>query len=141
MGKFIRKWHQTKLVSLMEYYDIRSSVRKYNEIFMVPKTSNIIDATLDNMLKNKYKKLEHFYRQIGIKIDGEKITDTESEVRIIDNLIKSGNGNPILNVACWNLRTESLKERIPIYSAEFNYPATPHYLVKIEINGETVLEY
>lgn len=123
------------------FYEYRSILNKYDEIFNVKQTSNLIDISLNVLLKIKYKKIKTFYSDIGIMYDKIKISDAETEIRIIDNLIKTGLGNPIIFIESWKLKTDELPIKFEQYNIEFVHPSSPNHIIEVKKNGETLFEY
>lgn len=129
------------LVVTKDYYDYRSLITKYNEIFKSPNSNNLIDSSLDKMLKIKYKELAISYAKLEIQINGRNICNELSRIKIVDNLISTGKGNPVIDIESWNLETNSLEMEFKIYCAEYKYPSEPKNQITIERNGEIILEY
>lgn len=124
-----------------EYHKIRAFINKYSEIFNAPKSKGMIDKILDNLLKKKYGRLKNSYSQIGISIDGEMVTNNKSKIDIYDNLVKSGLGNPIINIEAWNLCLGELGSEIDIFRIEYKYPSTTRHTIEIKSRNQIVLEY
>lgn len=129
------------LIPNSNFFNIRRYLVKYNEIFQGKPAENIIEKTLDNLLRRKYRKLENLYQDIGIIANGIKISGPNSKILIIDNFITTGNGNPIINVEAWNLITINTEVAIPTYKAEYKYPSSPNMVITIEKEGERIFDY
>ena len=124
-----------------EYLKIRSLVNKHNEIYNQRKSKNIIDAFLDKQLQKKYSELNNWFRDLQITVDEEPITNINSEIRIIDNLRKTGLGNIELSIEAWNLNTDSVSQEFKIYSIEYVYPSAPNHVIEIKYKNEVILNY
>ena len=116
-------------------------VNKYNEIFHNPISNNIIDKFLDKQLEKKYIELNNWFKNFQITVDEESIRDTNSEIRIIDNLTKTGLGNIELSIKAWNLNMDSISHEFRTYSIEYVYPTAPKHVIKIKYKNETILKY
>ena len=116
-------------------------VNKYNEIFHNPISNNIIDKFLDKQLEKKYIELNNWFKNFQITVDEESIRDTNSEIRIIDNLTKTGLGNIELSIKAWNLNMDSISHEFRTYSIEYVYPTAPEHVIKIKYKNETILKY
>lgn len=104
-------------------------------------TNKKSDKKLTGDLRNEFAELKQFYNKVAITIDDLKISDTNSVIRIIDNMIKTGLGNSVISIDSWNLKTRHLETEIATYKAEYKYPSELNNTIKIEKDGEILLEY
>lgn len=129
------------LIPNNDYQNVRNHINKYNEIFQNPKSNSIIDRFLDKQLEKKYKELNDWFKDFQITVDEESITDINSEIKIVDNLTKTGLGNIELSIEAWNLNTDSVSQELRTYSIEYVYPTTPKHVIEIKYKNETILKY
>ena len=129
------------LIPNKDYLNFRSHINKYNEIYINPKPKGIINKFLDKQLEKKYAELNNWFREFQITMDEKPITDTKSEMRIIDNLTKTGLGNIELSIEAWNLNTDSVSQEFKTYSIEYVYPTESKLVIEIKYNNETLFKY
>lgn len=129
------------LIPSKEYQKIRSHINKYNEIYHNPKSKGIIDRFLDKQLGKKYTELNSWFKDFQITLDDEPITDNNSEIRVVDNLTKTGLGNIELSIEVWNLNSDSVSQQFKTYSIEYVYPAAPKHVIEIKYKNEIILKY
>ena len=123
------------------YFDLRSKINKYHDIFYPLVNKTVIDNILNKILQMKYSKLKEFYDQIYITINGYKVVNRNSEIRIIDNFEKTGLNNPILHIKAWHLKTEVINDDLIIYIIEFKYPSNPSNIIEVRQNGNFMRDY
>ena len=140
-GSIITREFKGLLIPNEKFIEIRPTITKYNEIFNHFKSSNLIDKTLDNLLKKKYSNLKEKYSQLAIKNENDILSNSETKILINDNLMRTGLGNPIINVESWNLQTNKLTEEFVLYQIEFPYPSSPNQIIEIKKKNELILEY
>jgi len=140
-GSFKTREIKGLLIPTKAYFELRSSINKYYEIFHPIRAENLIDKTLDKMLQKKYQKIKLIYMDIGLTIDNIKLSNSETEIRIIDNLTNTGLGNPILHIEAWKLKTEHIDEELRIFHLEFKYPSSPNHVIEIKSKKQLILEY
>ena len=129
------------LIPNNDFQNVRKHINKYNEIFQYPKSNSIIDKFLDKQLENKYKELNNWFKDFQITVDEESITDTNSEIRIVDNLTKTGLGNIELSIEAWNLNMDSVSQELRTYTIEYVYPTALKHVIEIKYKNETILKY
>ena len=129
------------LIPNQDYQNFRSHINEYNEIYINTKSKGILNRILDKQLEKKYSELNMWFKEFLITIDEKPITDTKSEIRIIDNLTRTGLGNIELSIEAWNLSLNSLSEEFKTYSIEYAYPTEPKNVILIKYNNETILKY
>ena len=129
------------LIPNKKYQKVRRYINKYNEIYHHPKSNNIIDRFLDKQLEKKYSELNSWFKDIQITVDEESITNTNSEIRIIDKLTKTGLGNIELSIEAWNLNTDVVFQEFITYSIEYVYPSVPNHVIEIKYKNELILKY
>lgn len=124
-----------------EYQKIRSFIKKYDEIFLQPKSKTFIDSILDSQIRKKYSELNVWYNDFQITVDDEPIMNQNSVIRIIDNLTKTGLGNIELSIEAWNLNTDIISKKFKTYSIEYMYPSTPNRVIQIKYNDQIILKH
>ena len=129
------------LIPNNDYQKIRSKINKYNEIFRNPKSNGIIDRFLDKQLEKKYLGLNNWFKDFQITVNEEPIANTNSEIRIIDNMTKTGLGNIELSIEAWNLNTDNVFEEFKIYSIEYVYPSAANHVIEVKYKNEVILKY
>ena len=129
------------LIPTSRYHFLRSSINKYNEIFNQPKSENIIDKTLDNLLRNKYNDLSAIISGLSIELNGSKITNNKTEIRVIDNLANTGLGNPIIYIESWNVNTETIDTDLNTYEIKYEYPSSQINTIEIKNKEDEIREY
>lgn len=101
----------------------------------------MIDRFLDKLLEKKYINLNRWFGEFQITVDEKLITDTLSEIRIVDNLTKTGLGNKEITIHAWNLKTDIISHDFKIYSIKYVYPSEPKNIIEIKHYGEIILNY
>ena len=129
------------LVPTKEYKEICNNIHKYNEIYNNPKSNNMIDRFLDKKLEKKYTDLKNWFNEFQITVDEKPITDTHSEIGIVDNLTKTGLGNTEISIHAWNLNTDNISQDFKLYSIDYVYPSEPKNIIEIKHDGEILLKY
>lgn len=129
------------LIPNNDYEKIRSNINKYNEIFQNPKSNGIIDRFLDKQLEKKYSELNIWFKDFQIIVDEEPITNNNSEIRIIDNLTKTGLGNIEISIEAWNINMDGVSEEFKTYSIEYVYPSAPNHVIEVKYKNEVILKY
>ena len=129
------------LIPTDNYFKYRSQIIKHNETFNNYNSSNLIDNALDKMLKNKYKDLKTLISEFKIILNDYEITSSKSEVQIIDNLMKTGLGNPIINIESWNLNTDQITHEFETFNMEFAYLSNSSNIIEIKKANEVLRKY
>jgi hypothetical protein len=129
------------LVPSKEYHEICNYIHKHNEIYQNLKANKMIDRFLDKLLEKKYINLKRWFSEFQINVDEKPITDTHSEIRIIDNMTKTGLGNKEITIHAWNLNTDNIYQDFKIYSIKYLYPSEPKNIIEIKHRSEIVLNY
>lgn len=138
-----RKTREIKglLIPTKAYLKVRANINKYHEIYHNPKANNGIDSFIDKQLEKKYIKMKGWFKNFRITVADIPITDDDSEIRIIDNLTKTGLGNIEISVEAWNLVTENIFHDFKTYSIEYPYPSQPRRIIEVKDGVEVLFRY
>ena len=123
------------------FFELRSSIVEYNEIFGTKQSKINPDDKANTLISKNNRDIRDFYSHFEIRVDKKIVSNEQSEIRIIDNMEKTGLGNPVLSIDAWRLETRSISQELLIYKIEYRYPSNPRHIIEISKNGKLIREY